>query len=296
MAASFRRRLLRAKTLGPDDLADRPAGSRVLLSSVAGFANQVRSALAITSSGLVPVIQTNAEYRATVMGEEGIDLGALFTGIAVEETSDLKSRVFQDWVIPPWQGLEPAQAAEVFNILNWPGLVNGARLAHMPDLRTYMREIYDGFGPRLDRAATTASVDPDMLAIHLRMFGRNYGTRYVAAPRRKVVPARHYAKEAWSAPRLATAVSALSALSRPGAPVAVYTDRRDHPDTVRFLELAQDAGFKPQFADLDHDGALGAMQESQMLSGHRRMVLTSTSTFGHLSALLAEDLEAVLSV
>ncbi|MBL4626823.1 MAG: hypothetical protein JKY00_02065 [Roseicyclus sp.] len=294
MADSFRRRLQRAKTLGPDDLAGRPAGSRVLMSSTAGFANQVRSALAITSSGLVPVIQTNAEYRATVMGEEGIDLGALFTGIAVEETSDLTSRVYRDWIIPPWKGLEPAQAAEVFNILNWPGLVNGARLAHMPDLRRHMREIYDAFGPRLDRATTVASVDPDMLAIHLRMFARNYDTRYVAPPR-NVAPARHYAKEAWSAPRLATAVSALSALSRSGAPVAIYTDRRDHPDMLRFLELAQDAGFKPQFADLDHDGALGAMQESQMLSGHRRMVLTSTSSFGHLAALLAEDLEVVLS-
>lgn len=295
MISLLRRKLEKRLELEPDDLAQCQNGSRILMALVAGYANQVRSAIAIATSGLVPVLQTNSAFRKAVSMEEGIDLSQLFNGIATEEPSDRRSRRFRHLIIPPWPGLEPAQAAEIFNMLNLIGGINPSRLAHMPDTRRHIRDVFDSFRPRLDRSRTAERTDRSVVAIHLRMFDRNRVTRYLP-PGRNVHPGRHYAKEAWTTARMADAVAAVSTIAPSGAPIAVYTDRRDHCAVGRFFELTQAAGFQPHFVELEHLGALGAMEENMLLSGHRRLILTGTSTFGHLAALLSEDLEMVLSV
>lgn len=298
MAKSLRRHWQRVRTLNPDALVSCAPGSRVLMSSTAGYANQVRSALAIASCGLTPLVQDHSEYRAEVQDEEGIDLGSLFTGLAVETANDRTAKVYRDWIVPPWADLDSAEAAQIYNALNFPGLVNASRLAHLPETRDRMRRLFDGFSPVLNRSDLAQKSDRDVPAIHLRMFGRNYCTRYM--PLKKGADhARRYVKEAWSEPRLNLAASTLARVAADagsGRAVAVYTDRHDDPAALRFLELARASGLDPHAVTSDNEGALGAMEESMRLSGHRRMVLTSTSSFGHLAALLAEDLEWVVSV
>ncbi len=142
---------------------------------------------------------------------------------------------------------------------------------------------------------TAARVDPDHLAVHLRMFGRNYETSY-CPPGRHMPPGRHVVKEAWSVPRIAAAVATIKTLTQPGDPVAIYTDRRDHPDAQSILAQLRTADRHPAFATLEHGGAKAAMEECLLLSGHRRLVLTTLSTFGHLAALLSDNLETAIAV
>ncbi len=295
MKSGLRKRWLQMKNIPLDALSSQPAGSPVMLASTAGFANQVRAALAVALNDLVPVIQTNEAYQARAMQEEGIDMRALFHGLTLEDASHLRAGSYRDWVIPPWDALNPEEAAVMFNALNFSGIINPSILPQLPDLRARVQTLFDSFGPAIDRKETAARSNPDTLAVHLRMFGRNYATQY-SPPGKHAAPSRHIVKEAWSAPRIASAVAMITTLTNPGDPVALYTDRRDHPDVLSIVAQLRAANREPGFATTTQQGALAAMEECLLLSGHKRMVLTMLSTFGHLGALLSEDLETVVAV
>jgi len=147
-------------------------------------------------------------------------------------------------------------------------------------------------------ADVSSNLDDTDFAIHLRMFDRNYVPLFdsQALQGKFQTPRRHYAKQAWSDERVQGLLRAVKMLCREPQSVYVFTDRYEHPIVERIRsELSKDGYDLKEFRSQKPHG-LEALEELVALSMFRRMILTSFSSFGHLAALIGENVETVVSV
>jgi hypothetical protein len=267
----------------------------VVAENIAGLANQIRCVLAIQVLGHTPLTRVDAAFKKQTSATEGIDMNEILGGLAPSRSTAITPR-YQDWFLPPPP--DHAEDAEVFNNLNWYGLVNMSALPHMKAKTKPYRDAFAALSPILPTVDASLSATPAPLGVHLRMFGRNYTPRFVAAKIGQDNAGRFYAKQAWSADRVAALHQTLQSVSEPGDAVTLYTDDADHGVVLQTIADLKRTGRHPGIADtpsgLSHSSA--AFHDLLALTRHPRLVVTATSTFGHLGALLSETLDIARSV
>ncbi len=266
----------------------------VIAENIAGLANQLRCILAIKVLGHSPQTRIDAAFKQQTARTEGIDIGELLGALPKGKPTVMTPR-YRDWFLPPPP--DHAEDAEVFNNLNWYGLVNMAALPHMKAKTRPYRDAFRALSPIAPTIEQMSVETPTPLGVHLRMFGRNYTPRFEAAKIGQDNAGRFYAKQAWSDDRVATLHQVLQSVSEAGDAVTIYTDDPGHDVITQTIGELSRTGREPRIAEtpegLSHSAA--AFHDLLALARHPRLVATATSTFGHLAALLNEDLDIAAS-
>lgn len=267
----------------------------VIAENTAGLANQLRCILAIQILGHTPMTRGDAAFKKQTAATEGVNISELLGAITPGKTTLMTPR-YRDWFLPPPP--DHAEDAEVFNNLNWYGLVNMSALPHMKAKTQAYRDAFAALAPIAPSRKANASETATRVGVHLRAFDRNYTPRFEAAKIGQDNPGRFYAKQAWSADRVACLHQALQSVTDPGCGVTIYTDVPGHEVIVATLAELKRTGRHAAIAnrpdDVSHSAA--AFHDLLALACHPRLVATATSTFGHLAALLNHDLEIAVSV
>jgi len=263
--------------------------------NVAGLANQIRCLLAIQVLGHTPLIRRDAEFRKRVSANEGIDPAEIF-GALQDSQSRWQAPYYREWYLPPVPS--SAADAELFNILNWYGLLNPSALPHMKEKTRPYRDAFAALQPNRVAVPERNAAGSAKLAIHLRMFDRNYTPRFDIKASRKEHFGRFYAKQAWSQERVKLLLDIAIKSSDAGEDIAIYSDDVNHPVAMEIFSELSRQGRAPAFADSQPAGlthSQTALYDLLSLSCHPRMILTATSSFGHMAALLNDDLESVVA-
>jgi len=117
------------KALSFPELCALKEATDILMASPSGLANQARCAMAIKILGHNPVIKNDREYQEEIAKEELINFADLFEGIAVRPTVGRSMARYSSLVLPTTG--QDVQNAELFNILNFAGLINAWALPRM---------------------------------------------------------------------------------------------------------------------------------------------------------------------
>ncbi len=277
------------------DLATLGGKHEITAVNSAGLANQLRCILGIMVRGHIPLTLDDERQRRKRDESEGIHLAQILKGLSSTTQQRFRLR-YNDWVLQ--LPILASDDAELFNNLNWYGLINAAGLVRLKEKTNCYRKAFEELLPTVTRNDIPTSISRAPLGVHLRMFGRNYkpvfsvdhiGSEYIG---------RYYSKQAWSEERLATLVDTVLLVSERGDTVSIYTDDQSHPVVTEFASRASREGRNVFMvnapSDLSHSEK--ALYELVSLSTHRKLVMTATSTYSHLAALLSEDLELAISV
>lgn len=128
------------------------------------------------------------------------------------------------------------------------------------------------------------------------MFGRNVEPKFSPVGIDKVAIKRHWERLAWHPERISDLLNAAQKLGDKGQHCVIHTDRAGHGDTLKIAEGLDQLGFRVSIYASTRETGMEALEDLVSLSRYRRMILTSGSSFGHLAALMSEDLEMAFSV
>lgn len=277
-----------------EQLCARPAPETIVMANFSGLANQVRCALAIAILGHTPVVRLDKRYLRKIGALEKFQVSDLFENIDTTPPRVSLMPHHRGWIIPPPP--DNPTDAELFNAINFPGLLNAWCLPGLRDRTAPYRELVRRFKPVVQRDQLAPLPSDDALAFHLRMFGRNVTPRFSPKGIDKVAIKRHWERLAWHDERIDDLLKAAAKLGDRGEACVIYTDRAGHEDTLKIAEGLNTRGFSVTIYESTRPTGYEALEDLVALSRHRRMILTSGSSFGHLGAMLSENLEMAFSV
>lgn len=277
-----------------EQLCARPGPETVVMANFSGLANQVRCALAIAILGHTPVVRLDKRYLRKIGALEKFQVSDLFENIGTTPPRISLMPHHRGWIIPPPP--DRADDAELFNALNFPGLLNAWCLPNLRDRTAPYRELFARFSPVVKAAELPPLPSNDALGFHLRMFGRNVTPRFSPKGIDKVAIKRHWERLAWHDERIRDLLDAAARLGDKGQDTVIYSDRPQHDDTQAIAAGLDALGFKVTVYASTRPTGFEALEDLVALSRHRRMILTSGSSFGHLGALMSADLEMAFSV